>query len=294
MDLKTNFPIAVTGASGFIGRHLLGVLKKEGFKTRALIHSKKSVQADEVVRGDLVKNKSLDKFLDKVEIVVNLVGSFYPPFEEQLETNVLALNNLCEVSLKNKVKRIIHISGSAAYGSAQEDKLFREDDPLKPDTLYGLAKAMSEDVARYYYGNHGLSFVIFRPPNVYGPGSDHGVVYNFIKSIKETGRVTVYGDGKQERDFLYIDDLVDAIIKSINYRGGYDVFNIGSGKTSTILDLASQLRKTIRRKVLINYKKEKDINVRVLVADISKIKRVLNWHPTVPLESGLQQTIGGT
>lgn len=291
MDLgRTTSPVGITGASGFIGGHLVGQLKKEKVKTRALLLSKKDEsEADEIFYGDLAKDKGLDKFLSGVTTVINLVGSFNPPFQEQLATNVLTLNSLCEAAVANKIKKIIHISSSTVYGSL--GRAFTEKASLLPDTSYGLAKKLAEELAVYYQKNYGISFVILRPTNVYGPGSDHGVVFEFSSSIKERGNVAIFGDGKQKRDFLYVADLVGAIIKAMKFAAKFEVFNVGSGKTNSLLELVSILEKILDRKISIDFKDGEKHVSRFVSADINKAKKLLKWQPKVMLKEGLGLTL---
>lgn len=285
--------IAVTGATGFVGRHLVEYLEKEGFTVRLLHWSGEKLRKDtNAYRGDLLKDKNLNSFLKKSACVVNLVGGYYPPFEEQIKLNVLTLDNLCRAVVRNNVKKIIHVSAAAAYGE-KEGKRYKETDVLNPTTTYGLSKKMAEEVLEYYYRTHDLDVVILRPPNIYGPGSDHGVIANFTKSSKEEKCVTIFGDGKQKRDFLYVGDFIRAITKSINYRpGGFEVFNVGSGRSYSILEVVSVIEKVLGEKIKINTEKETGIATRDVSVNIEKIKSKIKWRPKISLVDGLNIMMG--
>lgn len=290
--IPSKFKIAVTGAGGFIGRNLLSRLKKEGFKTHVLVRNRRiNIDGSELYLGDLVEGSGLKEFLSGVDVVVNLVGGFYPPFKNQLETNVVALDNLCQAAATQKIKKMVHISATAVYGFLKKGIFPKEDGALLADTTYGLAKKLAEQVAEYHHRMSGISFVILRPPNVYGSGSDHGVVANFIDSVKKTGGVVIYGDGKQERDFLYVDDMVDAIVKSINFNCDYETFNVGFGKSYTINTLVSEMEKVLDRKIKKKYLPEESFRTRVLIEDITKAKRILGWKPKIDLPEGLKKII---
>lgn len=278
MDLKNSL-VAIAGSSGFIGRHLVRILKEKNIKVRHFV-------------GDLLKGEGLERFISGADVVVNLVGEFYPPFKKQVETNVICLENLCQAAANKKVKKIIHFGAAAAYGSATKGA-FKEGDLLLPDTLYGVAKEMSEEVCDYYHRVFGLPFAIFRPTNVYGPGSDHGVVYNFISSIKKEGVVTLFGDGEQKRDFLYVEDLLDAIIKGIEYSGKYDVFNLGLGKTHSLNEVLNYLSELYAKNITVRKEKDTGINIRVLAVDNKKAREILKWQPRVTLKEGLKLTWEG-
>lgn len=279
--------IAVTGATGFIGTHLIQRLRKEGYKVNALARKRKKG----FFEGDLVKNRRLEKFLNSVDVVVNLVGGYYPPFESQLELNVLALNNLCQAAAKSGVEKIVHISSSAVYGSSQKRGLFTEKGAVNPDTLYGLSKYLSEKVASYYHKNHGLNFIILRPSNVYGPGNEDGVIYRFAKSIKEKGFVEIYGDGRNLRDYLYVEDMVEVISRVIRLNAKFEIFNVGLGKVYSLLDLVRLFEKILRKKIEIRYQKETAKTSYLVASNVNKLKRVLNWKPRYSLEEGLRITL---
>lgn len=281
----------VTGATGFVGEHLIRRLNSEGYVTRALMRDlDRDTEAQEKVKGDLETGEGLEEFLTAVDIAVNLVGRFQPPFKDQLTGNAATLESLCAAAAKSGTKKIIHISAAAVYGIPKDGQLFTEEDVPQPDTPYALAKKAAEDVADFYHRNFGLSFVILRPPNVYGPGSDHGVVYNFKKSARETGGVNIHGDGTQKRDFLYVDDLVDAIMKSITHETPWEVFNITTSDPKDLNELAATLGKVMGSEVKVNYQGEAQ-GAKVVSADNSKAKKELSWEPQTSLEEGLAKTL---
>lgn len=283
--------IAVTGATGFIGGHLVSKLKEDGFRVNILVRNKSGISKKGVFYGDLVKNRGLESFLKGARVIVNLVGGYHPPFSNQLETNPLALNNLCEAAVKAGVKKIIHISSSAVYGSRSKNGLFTEKDKANPDTLYGLSKYFSEEVASYYHKNYGLNFIILRPSNVYGPGNEDGVIYRFAKSIKEKGFIEIFGDGKNMRDYFFVDDMVDVIVKAIAFNCQFEVFNVGLGKAYSLLDVVSLFEKVLGQRVKIRYKKELAKTSYLIASNVNKAKKLLKWQPKYSLEKGLRITL---
>ena len=283
--------IAVTGATGFIGSHLVNKLKEEGFKVNVLVRNKSQKTKKGVFYGDLVKNRGLESFLKGVKVVVNLVGGYHPPFKNQLETNALVLNSLSEVAVKAGVKKIIHISSSAVYGSRPQNGLFTEKNKANPDTLYGLSKYFSEEIASYYYKNYGLNFIILRPSNVYGPGNEDGVIYRFAKSIKEKGFVEVFGEGKNLRDYLFVDDMVNVIVKAIKFDCKFEVFNVGLGKAYSLLAVVRLFERVFGRRVKIQYKKELAKTSYLIASNVNKAIKLLKWQPKHSLEEGLRITL---
>lgn len=269
--------VAISGASGFVGRNLVEYLAK----------SKKYTLR--VSKGDLLDASIADKFLKDTDILINLVGGFTLPFSDQVKKNILVLESLCNSAVQNKVQKIIHISAVAAYGSPKTGKVFKEEDKLNPDTLYGLSKKMGEEVLHYYQKNYGLKYIVLRPPNIYGPGSDHGVTFNFVKSIINTGQVTIEGSGTQKRDFLFVEDLVRAIDLSIISTRNNEVFNITNGKIYNLLEVVKVLEKVVDKKIKIIYKESIKSSKNVSAGN-QKAKKKLGWSPRINLEKGLQLT----
>lgn len=283
--------IGITGATGFVGKHLLAKLNIEKYVTRALVRDiSKETSAAQKVQGDLETGAGLGEFVSGVDVVINLVGRFQPPFRNQVVGNAINLENLCSAAVKAGVKKIIHISAAAVYGIPQNGQKFTEYDCPMPDTTYALSKYMAENVADYYHRNFGMSFVILRPPNIYGPESDHGVVYNFITSVRKTGGVVIHGDGTQKRDFLYVGDFVDAIVKSVNYETEYEIFNITTAEPREVNELATTLNSVMDAQFrIIHHGKEQ--GARIISADNTKAKKELHWLPETTLENGLVKTI---
>ncbi len=285
--------VKIIGATGFVGQHLLDLLPSK-HEVSVLVRSgsrgKISHDHIKIDEGDLLNPESIDSSLYGIDTVINLVGRFNPPFEHQIKYNVLAFNNLCEACVKVGVKKVIHVSAAAVYGVPREGQVFTENDQPRPDTQYALAKLLTEEVAQYYNRNAGLGFIILRPPNVYGPSSDHGVVHNFIKSAKETGEITIHGDGTQQRDFLYVEDLVDAVFKSLTYETKYEVFNISTNDPKNLNELVTSLGKVMGKEIKTNYRGEAQ-GAKVVTASFDKAKKLLSWKPKTSLEEGLAKTL---
>lgn len=286
-------PIAITGGTGFVGRHLIKRLVDEGCKINLLVHRNEFNHPQvETIRGNLVSSEGLDKFLNDAKVVIHLAGRFAPPNSEIFKNNVAATFNLLEKCVEHKIETIIFSSGIALYGEPP-GRAWKETDKPKPNTIYGLSKLLAEEITRYWSDNHHIKYFLLRFPNIYGPGNQKGVIFNFLKEIHKKGKVIIYGDGKQKRDFLFIDDAVEAIIKTLDYQGPSDVFNIGLGKTISLLELVALLEKILKRKIPIEFKQPEAHVVRTLSGEIKKAKKLLSWQPSVSWEEGFKLTIKG-
>lgn len=272
-----------------MGRYLVGRLVNDGHKIRLLTHQQDSDQPGvKTFRGDLVSGEGLDDFLGDAKTVIHLAGRFAPPNIEIFNNNVTATFNLLEKCAEHGVEKVVFASSVVLYGEPPGRSWTEADEP-KSNTVYGISKLLAENVIRYWGDNHNIKYLLLRFSNMYGPGNQKGVVFNFQKAIDETGKVTIYGDGKQERDFLFVSDAVEAIVKALDYSGPSDVFNIGSGKVFSLLELVSFLEKSLGQKIPIEFKPAETHVVRTFSVDVQKAKRLLGWQSLVSLEEGLKK-----
>lgn len=282
--------VAVAGASGFVGSHLVKKLRDAHVSTRVLVRHKTGSGASETFIGDVVSGKGLDDFLSGVDVLVNLVGRFPPPFAQQYALNTLAVHMLCDAAVRAKVKKVIHISAAAAYGSAKA-RPFNENDPLQPDTSYGLSKMLGEEIVMYFSRMYTLHYVILRPTNIYGSGSLQGATHSFVTSYRKDGKLTVTGDGEQARDFVHVVDVVDAIYKAVHRGIEDEVLNISFGKQVSLNGLVKLFEKVVGRKIPVERKPSETGYVRALAADNSKAKKLLGWQPMTDLETGIKELL---
>ena len=256
--------ICITGHNGFIGKNLLKILETDTNIELILF------------KGDLLKEKDVELFFSnnpKIDQIIYLVGGFFGSFEQLIKINAVALDNLLRISTLNRVKKIIFTSTGAVYGEPSR-KSSREDDLLRPNTPYGLSKMFAEEIIKYYNQNFGLNYIILRFSNVYGEGSNKGVLYNFISGIKTKGVIFLDGDGKQTRNFLHVSDACLAIKKSIIFNQS-GIFNISSSIRYSLIDIVKVLQKRYRFKVEF---RKADNTLKDLSLDINKSKKILGFN----------------
>lgn len=259
--------VCVTGSNGFVGQNLTEILLKEN-----------NIEIIPFV-GDLLVKEETDNFFQShkdIDQVVHLVGGFFGSFEDLVKVNVIALGNLLEALVENKIGKIIFTSTGAVYGEPIEAES-KETDPLSPNTLYGLSKKYAEECIEYYADNFDLEYVILRFPNVYGAGNNKGVIYNFVSNIKEKGEITVYGDGTQSRNFLHVSDACQAIKLAINYQKS-DVFNISNSHKFSINDIVEILKQNYKFKVT---HLPANNNLKDLLLNIDKASKLLEFKPKI-------------
>jgi UDP-glucose 4-epimerase len=209
--------------------------------------------------------------------------------------NILGMLNTLELGVRYGVKKVIFAStGGAIYG---EQDYFPADEqhPLRPLSPYGITKLATEKYLFYYQAVHAIQHVILRYANVYGPRQnphgEAGVVAIFASKMLDDTQPIINGDGKQTRDYVYVDDVVEANIRALSYASS-DTFNIGTGLENDVNTVYA-----IIKKYTASQHEEKHGPAKIgeqlrSVIDHTKAKKILGWNPTVSLEEGLRRTVG--
>ncbi len=266
MSIKTTENvIGVTGADGFIGKHLLKLLSKNNeYRIVAF-------------QGDLLNEKDIENFYaEGVTTVVHLAGGFFGSFNDLININLVTTQNILVIGKKFGLRKIIYSSSGAVYGNTRNLKSY-ENDNLCPNTDYGFTKTCAENLIKMYSDGSGLEYIILRFPNVYGEDNNKGVIFNFLKGIRDNGKVTVYGDGSAVRDFLYVDDACRAIVASLNYPNS-DIFNISGISALSINDLLQILSSKYTFEVVYENANNALTN---LTLNTSKAEKLLKFTPII-------------
>jgi len=306
--------ILVTGGAGFIGSHIVDRLTKEGFEVTVMdnldtgrlenIAHHENKKKFHFVRGDIRNFALVKKTLRDVDAVFHeaALASVTRSVKDPILTNDVNVGgtlNLLKASSDLGVKRFVFASSAAIYGDA-ETPLKKEDMATNPTSPYGVSKLAAENYVRVFYRAYGLETVCLRFFNVYGPrqnvdiqGAYGGAISIFIKRILERLPPTIYGDGKQTRDFVYVEDVVEAnmlALKKKNARG--EVFNVASGKKISVKQVAETLKEIMDKKDLKTvYTGPRPTDIRHGYADISKATKILGYHPKFPVKEGLTQLV---
>jgi GDP-D-mannose 3',5'-epimerase len=303
----------VLGAGGFIGSHLVTRLKKENYWVRGvdLKNSEfKCTDADDFVIGDLrdmkVCEQVIDNTIDEVyQLAADMGGAQYI-FTGENDANIMhnssQINlNVAEVSTRSKIRKLCYSSSACIYPAHnQEDPdnpICTENTayPAAPDSEYGWEKIFSERLYLAYQRNYGLNVKIARFHNIFGPsgtwcGGKEKAPAALCRKIIESkdGTIEIFGDGKQTRSFLYVDECVEGILRLMNSEFSGPV-NIGSDEMVTIDQLALMIMKIHGAQINIVHI-EGPLGVRGRCSDNSLIKKELNWAPSLTLQSGLEKT----
>ena len=206
------------------------------------------------------------------------------------ETNVTGTLNLLELCREMGVKKFILASTSSVYG--REDRPFREDAPTdRPISPYAASKKAAESLCYVYHHAHGLDATVLRYFTVYGPaGRPDMAVLRFIRWIAEGDPVVLYGDGTQERDFTYVDDIARGTLLALKPLG-YEVINLGSDRPVAVNDVIGMVQDLLGKRAYTKRYPVHPADVPATWADITKAKDLLGWAPAVSLEEGLQRAV---
>jgi nucleoside-diphosphate-sugar epimerase len=303
--------VLVTGGAGFVGSNLSESLHEKGCKLTILDNLSNGFKENipellkssdvELVTGDI---RDLDVCIaackDK-DVVFHEAAQINPalavekPFMD-FEINAVGTLNMLEAARKNDVKKFVFASTNV-YADPKYLPI-DEEHPINLLSPYAASKLSGEAYCMVYNNTYGLRTVRLRNTNIYGPRqrstkNESGAVTIFIEKVLKNETPTIFGDGNQTRDFIYVSDVVRAnILAAESDNSAGEVFNIGYGRETSINDLAKLILKIAgKNSMKINYAPQRAADFRRCVADISKAKKILGFGPKVDLESGLEQTI---
>lgn len=297
--------ILITGGCGFVGTNLVSRLEGMGGRRIRVFDNERlgkreHLGADfegEFIKGDIRDREAVDKALDGMDAVVHLAADTRvmdsiedPAFN--FEVNVLGTMNILEGMRAKGVKRLVNAStGGAIIGEA--DPPVHEGMPANPLSPYGASKLAVEGYCSAYAASYGLEIASLRFSNLYGPRSFHkgSVVAAFFKRILKGEPLTVYGDGSQIRDFVFVGDVCDGIVRAID-GGASGVFQLGSGEPLSVSQLIEEIRAVVAPTPMqVDYEDFRAGEVLATWCDINKAKRALGYYQSpTDLRSGLEET----
>lgn len=291
------------GGSGFIGLHLARALDKAGYKTIVCGRNNKEArkilpESIECIDIDIQNAASYKNVLQEKDYVFDLAAPS-EPYSSMLHPNnevknhILPHMQLIEFACQKKVKKYIFFSsGGGVYGKKPTIPV-SEKAILDPVSPYTISKVTLEFFLAYCARVSKTNYLIYRLSNPYGPGQKKkpgfGVIPTLFDHIKKNTVPTLYSHGNLMRDFIYIDDAVDAILRSFNVKTEYKIYNLGSGKGTKIKDIWRTIRKLTNTKMKAHYEEKRPIDVEAIILDISRFKKEFKWKPKTLIEDGLRQ-----
>lgn len=297
----------VTGGAGFIGSHVVDRLIDNNVETYVLISGFRSSKHPSIVnkyanviKGDLQNYEILASATKDVDVVFHLGGVFshycekYP--EMAIDVNIKGMWNLKRVCASNGVERIIFASSSFVYGEPGKDcEYLGEDFPTNAKDLLGVTKLAGEKILQSSHPDK-VNYTIFRLFNVYGPRQypDNlytSVISTWIKKALDGKSLEIHDDGTQSLDFVYVGDVANAFILALDKRAENEIFNVGSGISISMNELATLVNRLTGNDSPSFYNRDHPMFLKHIQANINKIKSTLGWSPKVNHEEGLQNTV---
>lgn len=296
--------VLVTGGAGFIGSNICAALLREGAEVTVLddLSSGHAVNLETLpeatfIEGDIRDAETVARAVSGCEVVFHLAASVgnkrsidHP--DEDTAINVNGTLNVLEAARAAGVRKVVASSSAGIYGELKTIPI-AEDHPVEPLTPYGVSKLYTEKMSLAFAHVYGIEAICLRYFNVYGPNQRFDAYGNVIPIFAFRALrgepITIFGDGMQTRDFIHVDDVVQANLKAAASRGTSGAFNIASGTQLRILDLAAAVNAQARAPVTIRHGPERPGDVAHSLADISAARACFGFAPSVGMETGLPQ-----
>jgi UDP-glucuronate 4-epimerase len=302
----------VTGVAGFIGSHLaekllasddvsiIGIDNFDGFYARSIKEENLNLLLTNpnfsFIEGD-IRNTDWHSKLDGIKIdgIIHIAAKagVLPSIKDPLlyeDVNIKGTMQLLEFAKKNSIQQFIFASSSSVYGVNSNVPWSEADHVLKPISPYACSKVANELTGYTYSILYNIRFLALRFFTVYGPRQRPDLaIHKFIAKIENGDKIQMYGDGSTKRDYTFVDDIVDGIIKALTYKASmYEIINIGNNQPVTLAELVSTIETVAGKKAIIERLPEQPGDVPITYADISKAKRLLNYNPETSLEEGIK------
>lgn len=299
----------VTGGAGFIGSNIVKALVQHGDKVRVLDNfstgrrqNLKEIESDiEIIQGDICDFWTVIDACREIDFVLHQAA--LPSVNRSVEnpltanhTNINGTLTMLECARRNGVKKFFFASSSSVYGDTPTLPK-REDMIPAPMSPYAVNKITGEYYCSVYSDLYKMPCIAFRYFNVFGPNQDPNshyaaVIPKFINSLLADEQPTIFGDGLQSRDFTYIDNVVEGIIKACEMKNATPgVYNLACGGQYTLNELLKQLNELIGKNITARYAEPRPGDIKHSFADVSKVAKVLGITPTIDFRNGLEKTI---
>lgn len=305
--------VVVTGGAGFIGSNVAEELLKRGYlvviidnlngaydqkikrSNLAAVAKKDTNKSLQIYKADICNKRMMQVIFEREQpdVICHLAAragvrpSIDDP-EEYMRSNIMGTLIMLEMAKQFDINHVVFASSSSVYGE-RDSVPFTEDDPAgKPSSPYGMTKRAGELLAYTYHHLYGMSITCLRLFTVYGPrGRIDMAPFIFLNAIHQGKKLTVFGDGSAIRDFTYIDDIVDGIIRSIDKPLGFKILNLGRGEPVVLIDFIRTIEKIVGKKAIIEYTQSFSGDVPVTHADVSRAQELLGYVPKTSVEEGM-------
>ncbi len=278
----------ILGGKGFIGSHLSRALAAAGEQPRVFDRPQ-----------EFLAPAQLDAALEGVEVVFHLISTTVPKSSNDdpvadIEANVVGTLRLLDLCRGRRVRKVVFISsGGTVYGVPRGTPI-SESHPTEPICSYGIHKLAIEKYLHLNWSLHGLDYCVLRVANAYGEGqrtdAAQGAVAAFLERAVRGAPIEIWGDGSVVRDYVYVGDIVQALLNAAAHRGDRKVFNIGSGVGVSLNEMVREIGKIVGRTPEVRYAPGRGFDVPANVLDATAAREQLGWRPSTSLPEGLRRT----
>lgn len=291
--------VLITGGAGFIGSNIAKYFINRNDYNIIVVDNLSTGSLDNIlnlnlkfIECDILNQIKLEEIfsLNNIRYVIHQAAQSSvdkslknPAFNG--EENIIGTINLLELSVKYKIKKFIFASSASVYGIPQYLPI-DEEHPLNPISFYGISKQSAENYIKLFNKLYNLNFIILRYSNVYGNKdflgeNETNVISIFYKNILNNNEVIIYGNGLQTRDFVFVKDIAIANYLSLKSNINNEIFNVGSGEKTSVIEIYNILSNLLNKNINIIYKNNKIGDINHSYFNINKIKRLLNWKPII-------------
>ncbi|MBX9686175.1 MAG: NAD-dependent epimerase/dehydratase family protein [Candidatus Obscuribacterales bacterium] len=296
----------IIGGNGFIGSNLADCLLKAGHKVTSFDrYPSRYREADpriNYVYGDFANHGEVQEVVKGNDWIFHLAYTTLPASSNEdpafdVRSNIIDTLQLLEACRESQVKKVVFISsGGTVYGVPQSLPI-HENHPTEPICSYGITKLTIEKYLHLYHHLHNLDYVVVRLANPYGelqnPQAKQGAIAVFLGNVMQGKPITIWGDGEVVRDYIYIGDAAEALLKAAEYCPDENeprVFNVGSGCGQSLNEIVRAIRAVVGKDLEVVHHPARSADVPANVLDIERAKKCLDWQPEINLESGIRKT----
>ena len=304
-DDVTASTILVTGGAGFIGSHLVEALLEKGYAVHVIddlsMGKRENVPSEaRFYKGNILDAPLVEQALEGVDKVVHLaarvaIRDSLAHFCEDAQTNLMGTLQVLHQACKRKVKKFIFASSMAVYGDSRLPDPVSETSAQDPISPYGLSKLAAEKYVHLLARQFDLPAICLRYFNVFGPRQTFtpyvGVITIFIRALQKGEPPNIFGDGDQQRDFIYVGDIARATLLALESDVRGEVFNVGTGRGTSVKEIADLLTQKLRPGLEPRFQPPQPGEIRHSIADTSKIRRMLRFRPDHGLEEKIDEVI---
>ena len=296
----------ILGGNGFIGSHLAEGLVKAEYDVTIFDNFKRGtknldaiIDKINIIKGDFWNEDDVCDALKEVDFLFHYISTTTPATATKnpiydIESNIIGSVKLFQNAVMNNVKKIIFSSsGGTIYGDTTGVPM-KETDPLNPINPYAISKLTIEKYLHYFNQTYGMDYTILRYSNPYGerqnPLGKQGVIPIFLNKIKHGEQPVIYGDGSMVRDYIYVKDAIDATLAILEKKTNEKVFNVGSGKGTSLNELINIMSGVTGHKITPDYIENCAAYISKIELDISRIQKETGWRQTTDLQEGIRKT----